>query len=310
MPFPSYIDNTIRKSFAVCPMKMKRAHIDNLRPTGLKSVDLTFGSAFAIGMETTRKFFFERSEAGAAPLLASEAIDLGAAAALKSYLEQGGGCKGNKTPEKLVKAIWFYFEQWPLGEDGLTPLPNGIEWSFSLPLGIGHPVTGATLNYVGRCDMVATDAQGRIYCVDEKTASRLGESWDMKWDMDTQMTGYIWAQQELIDRHKYGEDVEVQALVRGISILKDGFGHVEIPIVRSQWFIEQWYNQLLRDVRKMVWAYERGVWDMAMHENACVQYMRRCDYMPLCCSPNAEQIAQDRSVYKIEVWNPTERGTT
>lgn len=303
MPFPSYIDNTIRKSFAVCPMKMKRAHIDNLRPVGDKSVDLTFGSAFAVGMETARKFFFDP----VSPCVPEVAIELGAAAAMKSYLEQGGGCKGNKTPEKLVKAIWFYFEQWPLGEDGLTPLPGGIEWSFSMPLPIYHPETNLPLVYVGRVDMVATDAQGRIYCVDEKTASRLGEAWDMKWDMDTQMTGYIWAQQQLIDRHKYGEDVEVQALVRGVSILKDGFGHVEIPIVWSRWFIDQWYKQLVRDVNRMVAAYGHGQWDMAMHENACVQYMRRCDYMPLCCSPNAEQIANDRQVYKIEVWNPTER---
>lgn len=306
MPFPSYIDNTIRKSFAVCPMKMKRAHIDNLRPVGPKSVDLTFGSAFAVGMETARKFFFDP----VSPCASVVAIDLGIDAAVGGFLLAGGGSKGNKNVGSLERAIRFYFEQWPLGEDGLTPVSGGIEWSFSVLLPIAHPETGKPLVYVGRVDMVATDAQGRIYCVDEKTASRLGEAWDMKWDMDTQMTGYIWAQQELIDRHKYGEDVEVQALVRGISILKDGFGHVEIPIVRSQWFIEQWYNQLLRDVRKMVWAYERGVWDMAMHENACVQYMRRCDYMPLCCSPNAEQIAGDRNVYKIEVWNPTERGTT
>lgn len=294
MSFPAVIDNTMRKAFVECPQRFARRHVENLRPSAASSVDLVFGGAFAKGVEVARKRFYVE------PCLVTElAIEEGIAAAVAEYGDFQPPAVSYKTKARLVGALRYYFEQWPLGADGLTPVDGGIEYMFNIELPLQHPDTEKPLQYAGRFDMLATDTNGRYYVVDEKTTSRLGDSWVAQWDLDAQMTGYIWAA-----RFKTPAESEILAQVRGISILKNDYGHVEIPVVRSAWMIKRWYEQLFLDVLRMVECYQLGRWDFALG-NACVPYGRACDYAMLCKSPNPERLIEGN--YKIEVWNPLER---
>jgi len=275
-------------------------HVRNIRPVSDESVDLRFGSAFATGVEITRKAFFQED------LPAKTAIEDGIEAALVAYGDFVAPDKSNKTAVRLVGALRYYFEQWPLGEDGLTPVAGGIECMFDIPLPLTHPDTGEPIRYAGRYDMLATGVNGRIYVVDEKTTSRLGNSWNAQWDLDAQMTGYIWSVLYgigyRVGKAAIAPDVEVMAQIRGVSILLRDYGHAEIPLVRPIWAIDRWYNQMLRDVRRMVDSYETGTWDAALYSNACVAYQRPCDYTMLCTSPNPERHIEHN--YQTVVWNP------
>lgn len=303
MSFPNVIDNTIRKAFIRCPTYAKHAHIENLRVGEGESVDLLFGAAFATGMETARKLYFQMP-GGEGDGIAEDAIDRGIDAALAHYGDFNPPEKSFKTPDRLAGALRYYFEQWPLGADGLTPLPDGIECSFAIEIPVLHPDTGKWIKYAGRYDMAAVDSQGRIHVVDEKTASRLGDSFASKWDMDSQMTGYIWSKLHGLRTEsglKESEMPEVMADIRAVSILSREYGHMDVPIVRPAWMIERWHEQMVRDVVRMVDAYRSNEWDMAMHENSCVAYMRPCEYTRLCTSPNPERLMGD---YKRVVWDP------
>lgn len=234
-----------------------------------------------------------------------DAINLGVAAANAMWGEYVAPLDHVKQKDRLEGAIRYYFEQWPLGEDDLTPEPNGIECVFTFPLDIAHPDTGKMLHYAGRYDMRGFDAQGRLYAMDEKTTKRLGDNWFDQWDMDTQMTGYIYA----IKRAR--PEAEVQARVRGISILRPKrgctigeYGHAEVDIVRSDWQLEQWFVQLKRDVNRMISLYKDGVWDMNMGES-CNSYNRPCEYKMLCLNRHPERLVPDN--YHTEVWTPLER---
>lgn len=299
--FPVCIDNTIRKAFTSCPTQAMYRHVLNKRPIGNDSVDLLFGASFATGVEVARKSFYVNG-AGA-----EVAIAVGIEAAQAQYGDFRAPDKSNKTLVRLIGALHFYFEQWPLGEDGLTPVPGGIECMFDIEIPIVHPDTGETLRYAGRYDMLANDANERIHVVDEKTTSRLGDSWNAQWDLDAQMTGYIWS---VLHKHGYvigrpntlPEGLEVMAQIRGISILLRDYGHVEIPIVRPLWMVDRWYRQMLRDVQRMKEAYMREEWDVALNSNSCVAYKRPCDYALLCRSANPERLIE--SNYQEVVWNP------
>jgi hypothetical protein len=298
MSFPTVIDNTILKSFVTCPTMTKHRHIENLRLINEKMVDLHFGKCFATGVEFVRKLFW------AAHATSDMAVQGGIEAAAKEWGNFQEPTKSYKSLGTLVRSLRYYFEVWPLGQDGFTPVGNGIECMFSIPIPILHPITGEFLEYAGRYDMLATeDATGRLYIVDEKTASKLGDSWVNQWDLDSQMTGYIWSvQQERICGEGLGEFPSILAQIRGVSILKDGNGHVEIPISRPQWMVDRWYTNMLGLVHRMVDAYQRNDWDMAQHGNACVSYNRPCDYTALCCSPNPERLIE--GTYHTVVWNP------
>lgn len=308
MSFPTVIDNTIRKAIATCQTMAAYRHIDNLRPVGAPSVDLHFGACFATGIETARKSFFV---VGMAPD-AARFVGIDRAREAWGDFVLPYDSKSNKTLDRLMSAINYYFEQWPLGEDGLTPVEDGIECMFDFEIPIAHPDTDILLRYAGRYDMLASDSNGRLYVVDEKTTSRLGESWVSQWDLDTQMTGYIWSVQQQIKSnwHYAGntfvdEMPEIMAQIRGLSILKNDFGHVEIPIIRPQWMIDRWYKQLLRDV--ILWrdAYLANEFGLALHSNACTSYNRPCDYATLCLSPNPERLIAGS--YQEVVWNPLQR---
>lgn len=300
MTFPAVIDNTIRKAFIRCPTYALHAHVENLRVAGEESVDLHFGAAFAVGVEVARKQYWQMP-GGEGDAVPEDAMNAGISAAISYYGNFVAPLKSFKTAERLVGALSYYFEQWPLGEDGLTPLPGGIECSFAITIPIVHPDTGELLRYAGRYDMAASDGAGRIYIVDEKTASRLGDTFASKWDMDSQMTGYIWSKREEYLRNSNGALPQIMAQIRAVSILNRDYGHIEVPIVRADWMIDRWYQQMLRDVEHMVAAYRSGEWDMAMHENSCVAYMRPCEYTRLCTSPNPERLLD---TYQRVVWNP------
>ena len=308
MPFPDFVDNTTRKAFAVCPTKAKYEFVQHLRPAGDKSIHLHFGAAFATGIEVARKWFF-----GSEPLSAESAVEAGIEAATQEYgfMDAQGTYK---TLDRLVGALRYYFQTWPLDEEVIRPLNEGIECAFSIPLPVLNPDTGKMLNYVGRYDMRGIDDQHRIWIVDEKTASKLGDLWDAKWDLDCQLTGYIWSVQQQFRRGELtlppeaGPVPDIRALVRAVSILKYDYGHSEVPMVRSAWYIDRWYGQLVRDVQRMVESYKLGTWDLALHENACVQFGRKCDFNPLCLTPHPERIIES-GMYRLHDWNPTKKGS-
>jgi PD-(D/E)XK nuclease superfamily protein len=294
MNFPVVIDNSMRKTFVACPTKFMRKYAQNLKQVSENSVNLHFGKCFASGIEIARKVFWE---AGSTQ---QEAIEAGINATSTAWNNFQSPPMSNKTLPRLIGALRYYFEQWPLGEDGLTPVANGIECSFAIDLPIVHPQTGLPLKYAGRFDMLAADPNDRWYVVDEKTTSRLGDSWFMQWDMDAQMTGYIWAvKQGAIS--SLADDWEVMAQVRGLSILKNDYGHAEVNIVRSTHMIEQWHQQLLRDVRRMVESYKAGEWDKNL-SNSCTEYARQCEYAMLCKSADPAHLIEGN--FKEEVWNP------
>lgn len=185
--FPPTVDSTMLAAFRACPQKMFRTYVEHWKPKG-ESVHLLAGGAFATGVETARRAFYEQGKS------AQDSLVLGVHALLEHYGDFQPPPDSAKSKIRMAGALEFYFENYPLGDDGATPikLPNGktgVELSFSIPLQIKHPETGNPILYTGRSDMVAEFANG-IYVFDEKTATQLGPSWQRQWALRSQFTGY------------------------------------------------------------------------------------------------------------------------
>jgi hypothetical protein len=168
----------------------------------------------------------------------------------------------------------------------------GIECTFALPLEIRHPQTGDPMLYAGRFDMLA-EREGVLFVVDEKTTSQLGDSWSSKWDLRGQITGYIWAAKQ------FGIPV-AGAIIRGVSILKTQYGHAEASVVRSQWEIDRWYEQLNIKLQRMIDAWKSGVFTYSLGD-ACESY-GGCGYKTLCTVPDPEPYIPVH--YERIQWNP------
>lgn len=277
-PFPTVVDSTLVSTFRSCPQKAFRQYFEHWKP-GEQSVHLVAGKAFAAGLEVAREAFYVKHES------AEDAVAAGVAALWLEYGDFEQPEDSPKGPLRMAGALESYFSQYPLGADGATPhlfkgARHGIEFSFMEPLpSVRHPETGDPLLYSGRADMVC-DAFGGLFLYDEKTTSKLGPSWLKQWDHRSQFTSYCWG----LRGHGYQP---TGIVVRGVSILKDAYGHAQVVTYRAGWEVDRWLQQVERDLLRMIECWQSGYWDYNL-DHACGEY-GGCSFVRVCKSPNPEQ---------------------
>jgi len=320
--FPHTLDSTILSSFRSCPQKAYRTYVQHWKPQS-ESVHLIAGGAFAKGIEIARKAFFcgevvepvvtyrpdpetglelrhvEWKETTTSLGDRQLAEELGIAGLMAAYGDFECPSDSAKSLERTAGALAFYFDNYPLGEDGMEPITvgdkRGIEYSFAHPLPVNHPVTGDPILYTGRSDMIA-HYMGGTYIVDEKTTSQLGASWPRQWEMRAQFSGYSWA--ALQDGIKTDG-----AIVRGVSILKTKYDTLQAMTYRGDWEIDRWLEQTVRDTQRMIQCWKDGWWDYSM-DSGCAEY-GGCSLLQICKSKEPEGWLS--SYFEQKVWDPLAR---
>ena len=292
-PFPTVLDSTIVGTFKRCQRKGYLEYFEHWKPKSL-SVHLHAGAAFAKGLEVAREAFFVEHRT------VEDSTALGMGALLRAYGDFECPEDSAKSANRMAGALEYYFNAWPLGADGATPVEfpggrHGIEFSFAEPLPIMHPETGEPLVYVGRMDQVVNFAGG-VFVEDDKTASSLGASWPKQWDLRSQFTGYAWGCQQA------GLKTD-GVLVRGVSILKTKYDHMEAVSYRPQWQIDRWYSETMDFIEGMVEAWKKGKYRHDL-DHACTDF-GGCPLRMVCMS-------QDESVwleqyFEKRVWDPVNR---
>jgi len=293
--FPEAVDSTLLAAFRACPQKAFRTYFQHWK-LKTESVHLRAGKAFASGLEEARKGFYEQGRAKA------DAEAAGLSKLLEVYGDFECPPDSAKSAERTAGALEYYFAAYPLDEDQATPhiMPSGkrgIEFSFSEPLSVKHPVTGNPLIYTGRADMIV-DFAGGLYVHDDKTTSSLGASWAKQWDMRSQFTAYTWAA-------KFGAlKLPINGvLVRGVSILKTKYDTQQAVADRSDWEIERWLTQTCMDLERMKLQWEQMWWDYNL-DHSCADY-GGCPLLRVCKSPDPESwLVMD---FEQRVWDPLSR---
>ena len=275
-PFPRAINNSLLKAFRACPRKAELEFIHHWKP-GTDSVHLHAGKAYANGLEAARRAYYERGMAS------DDAIALGGAALLEYYGDFECPAKIAKTPARMLGALEFYFDNYPLESDPCAPYEfapgkRAIEFSFATPMRIAHPTTGEPLIYAGRSDMIVTMAGG-LFVEDDKTASSLGESWINSFDMAAQFTGYCWSARQA------GLAVD-GVLIRGVSILKTKYETLPVISYRKDWEIDRWLVQTERDILRLIEMWKTGAYDYNL-DASCEAY-GGCVFKRVCMSSDPE----------------------
>ena len=298
-PFPLLWDSTMRGAFVACPRQFFYEFIIGLAPTA-HSIHLHFGGAFAAGLEAYRRVFYDPSPT----IPADDRHDAALAAGMKAIILEWGDYEPDekeqhKTFDNCLLALDGYFNHWLPGTDHIQPLrrPDGspaVEFTFAIPIEeVLHPETGEPLLYSGRLDMIGVH-NDMIYGVDEKTTKQLGPSWARQWTMRAQFLGYSYALQY------FGYQV-AGAVVRGTCIrTKSQFDFAECILPTQQWKIDAWYQQLIRDLRRAVTAWEKWEWDQDFG-HTCAAYSG-CPTLRLCDSPHPERWI--KNYYVKRTWNP------
>lgn len=283
----------MRSTAIGCLEKFARGFIENWAPM-TPSIHLHAGGAFAHGLEVARRAFYEKG------IPEAEARRDGLAALMRFYgpIEAPSTRSGDKSLGNVINAYDSYMERYRLGQDPVRPhMVNGramVEFSFTIPTEVKHPQSGDPILYGGRADMIGL-MHDALWVTDEKTASSLGEQWATNWDLDSQFTGYIAAAQ------LHGYPV-AGALVRGVGLLKTKITHAEAIVSRGPWEIERWWQQLHRDLKRMVRAWEDNYYDFALSKDQCNAF-GGCSFKMLCESPDPNGYLPIH--FRQRKWDPT-----
>lgn len=298
IPFPASLDNSAISSFKKCPTDWYYGSLRSITRTG-GNIHLHFGGAYAAGLEAGRVAFYDQHLSEDESL----AIALDTATKFWGDFDVPEEFLGAKNYERLIGGLVEYFSQYPLATDIVKPfrLANGksaVEFTFAIPLpNVRHPTTGDPLLYTGRFDMLA-EREGVLFVEDDKTASQLGAQWLRNWTLDSQFTGYCWA------ASSFGYPV-AGAIIRGLSILKNGYGHAQAITYRPEHQIERWLQSTEHTIRLMIAYWEQGFFPLTLDKHACNSY-GGCGFHQLCESPNPESwIALN---YEKRVWDPLAKG--
>ena len=294
---PAYIDSTMMSAFRSCPRKFYNEFVLGLRPAET-SIDLHAGGVFAAALERYRQELFHKGAT----------TDEALGRAYATFTHEWGGFTPHvsdhaKNANNMWTAVEEYFKVYPAKTDRVQPYFSSgnptFEFSFAIPLDFEgfprHPVSGDPFIYTGRFDMFGL-LDGKIPCVqDEKTAGRLESNWSEKWDLRAQFLGYCWALQH------NGIPCKT-VVVRGVILTKTLVRNIEAIKTYSDHLIQLWFDQLRRDLVRLVDAHTSGWWDYNLGES-CTAYSH-CPFMTPCASPTPENWY---SSYVERRWNPLNR---
>jgi hypothetical protein len=298
-PLPIVIDSTMMACFRQCEQKFYKEFIRGCRPPGL-SIDLHAGACFATALEVARRQIFKHNW----PM--EQALEAAHAQFMISWGDavppEGNQRKKAKNRDRVWEAVEDYFRVYGPLTDHIQPyILNGeptLEFTFAIPLDFPnfprHPTSGAPFVYGGRFDMLGSYG-GVPIPLDEKTTVSISTGWAEQWNLRGQFIGYVWALQQ------QGFSVDSMC-ARGISLQLTQFLHAEAMPTYSRYIIDLWFEQLRRDLWKMVKMWEEDYFDFNLAD-ACTQY-GKCIFMDSCLSAEPENwLAQ----FEVRYWNPLEK---
>lgn len=290
---PAVLDSTQIVCFRTCPQKFYNEFVCGLRKE-IPKIDLHAGSVFASTLEEFQKNVH----------LKRMPVNDARKQALHHFTTSWGEIEAPSDSPKSLDRMWEAFEDYvrtyPPHTDHVQPyfvdgfptfeftfaIPLLEEWGFPL-----HPETGEPFVYAGRFDMLGQWA-GRPVIRDEKTTKYMGPQWSEQWDLRSQFIGYTWAVRQL------GLELDT-VVVRGIAIQKTQIKQGEAIKMYSEHLRQRWFEQLVRDVNRIVSCWRSQQWDFNLGD-ACNQY-GRCLFSNMCGSAHREAWASE---FTVRRWNP------
>ena len=179
----------------------------------------------------------------------------------------------------------------------------GIELPFEHTIEIAFMEGGEQktvfVKFIGKIDGIHVHKNGKLIIHENKTASRLDDSWLAQWFMSHQITGYCLAASDFV-----GEFID-QARVLGMQIpvpKTSGYAYRTERVDRPQHFLESWAKWVITQAR-VVADYKDCPEKAIMNTKSCCAFYSTCPLMCLCTLPEDERKqAIDEMI--VKKWSP------
>lgn len=158
------------------------------------------------------------------------------------------------------------------------------------------------IRFIGKADGVHYADQKRdvLRVHENKTASRLGDAWEMSWETNHQPTGYLIALSAMLSQNVS------QAVMLGVCLpLPKSYminGLARVVVKRAQWQLGEWFEWLFHTAL-LHEQYKDDPTNAPMYTHSCNRYFRPCSFIPLCATEPEERVAVFGDMAEQE-WNP------
>ncbi len=184
----------------------------------------------------------------------------------------------------------------------------GIEIPFNLNVKIKFIANDEeftkVIHFIGKLDGVHVRIKDNNSLIihENKTASRLDDSWLGQWYKSHQITGYCLA------GYYFTKQECLQARVLGMQIpapKTSGYAFRMERVDREQFNFNDWARWVLT-VNEFIEDYKDCPEKAVMNTHACCRYYKQCSFVPLCCSNVEERkrILEEEMI--TDEWNPLE----
>jgi hypothetical protein len=161
----------------------------------------------------------------------------------------------------------------------------GIEIPFDLVVDISG-MDALSFRLTGRIDGIHRNTHGQLTIHDNKTASRLNDSWSMSQALNHQYTGYCIAASVFT-----GEPIN-EAEILGLAVplprAYDFGSYIREPVHRRDHHYKQWLTWLVHTV-SMARQYTDDPYSAPKFTHSCNRYFRPCSFIPFCDADEDEQ---------------------
>lgn len=176
------------------------------------------------------------------------------------------------------------------------------EFQYTNPDAVTSQPKTIIIRFIGKADGVhyfdREEKEVRIH--ENKTASRLGDAWEMSWETNHQPTGYMIALSAMLSLRISRTVVLGTCLPLPKAYTINGLARVVAK--RTEWQLAEWFQWLLHTTR-LHEQFKDSPTDAPMYTHSCNRYFRPCSFIPLCATEPEERRAMFDDM-TIDEWNP------
>ena len=210
-----------------------------------------------------------------------------------------------RTMSNLEEACIAYLDRYEFGRN--IPFIQGDYIGIETPINLiveyeTDDGVKRTIRFVGRIDGVHCHRNDpkSPYVEENKTASRLGDAWELSFEMSHQVTGYLAAASTII-----GMPLSM-GRVRGLCIpqprVYDTNGVSTVSVFRKPHQFTEWAKWVVHTV-EMFFAHYNDPTNAPKYTHSCSRYFRPCSYIPLCAAETEERKEIFNDMLEDE-WSP------
>lgn len=158
------------------------------------------------------------------------------------------------------------------------------------------------IRFIGKADGIhyMDETRDRLRIHENKTASRLGDAWEMSWETNHQPTGYMIALSAILKHEIRNALMLGTCLPLPKSYAINGISRVTVR--RDHWQIVEWFQWLLHTTL-LHEQYKDDPTNAPMYTHSCNRYFRPCSLIALCATPPDDRVEMYNEMATDE-WSP------